>query len=358
MGRKEDEAKAAAAKAEEQKRIKEEAERKEALAAEQQAKVDEATNAMMEVYNARFKKTFADLEKEINMETIDVSWYNLSKKQMDDIVYRIDDMEAVQKFHAHDCNLNLDKMQQFIEMFERGTIYIRELWLNNNELGDETMGLLADAIKTNSYLKNLYLANNKLTCDGCTSLGEMFKTNHDLERLSLSQNPLTEGGGDGFQVLFESLEDNESCGLTHLYLSNCRLGDAQIKLLTTWIATRIPKLCHLELYHNNFTDASASPLLKLVEERRAEGNLFICLLHQGNDGVSKEIKDKFGDRNGEFWPEESDSEEDDDDIAYMAKARKALAAAGGGNGGDTGLGSNTESDSSLHTSRSLQITTQ
>lgn len=188
------------------------------------------------------------------------------------------------------------------------------------------MCLLADAIKTSTHLKNLYLSNNKITSDGCMGFAEVFKMNHDLRRLSLCQNPLTEGGPDGFQAIMDALEENEHFNLTHLYLSNCKLGDVQVRALVAMIDTHMPKLEHLEMNHNSFTDPVAVSLLKIVEERRKAGGKFCCLIDQGNPKVSKNILEKFGDRNGEFWPSDS---EDEDDSAMLTSRTNAEMNSGG-----------------------------
>ena len=235
-------------------------------------------------------------------------------------------VEQVKKFHAHDCELTPEKLKTLIEMFLRGTTCIEEMWLNNNCLGDEGVCLLADAIKTSTHLKNLYLSNNKITSDGCMGFAEVFKMNHDLRRLSLCQNPLTEGGPDGFQAIMDALEENEHFNLTHLYLSNCKLGDVQVRALVAMIDTHMPKLEHLEMNHNSFTDPVAVSLLKIVEERRKARGKFCCLIDQGNPKVSKNILEKFGDRNGEFWPSDS---EDEDDSAMLTSRTNAEMNSGG-----------------------------
>ena len=81
MGKKEEEEAAALAKKEAAVLLAADAAEKEAAAAAEQEKVNGAVKVQMDVYNTRLKKIFTDLEKELNLECIDVSYYALSKQK-------------------------------------------------------------------------------------------------------------------------------------------------------------------------------------------------------------------------------------------------------------------------------------
>ena len=68
-----------------------------------------------------------------------------------------------------------------------------KLVLSNKSLGDGSVMLLSEMLKTNTTLTHLYLHNNNITDDsGIQSIIDVLKTNNTLKTLYLRNNQLSD----------------------------------------------------------------------------------------------------------------------------------------------------------------------
>jgi hypothetical protein len=114
--------------------------------------------------------------------------------------------------------------------------------LSNCGLLDEgCIDLFTVGMKDNRTLKHLYLNTNGISSHGASVVAEYFNNGGPLESLYMSCNPL---GDDGVEVLANSLKDNTH--LVRLGLASCAIGQVGIDALVNVFPT-IPKLEYLNL---------------------------------------------------------------------------------------------------------------
>jgi Ran GTPase-activating protein (RanGAP) involved in mRNA processing and transport len=112
-------------------------------------------------------------------------------------------------------------------LFNNKKLIRLSLW--KNQVGDKGVQSLSNALSANeSSLKQLDLSQNDITDEGAGYLAQMLKTNKVLTHLSLSNNKI---GGKGIQLLADSLQNrNETLEVLSL-TENKSLTDASVGLL-------------------------------------------------------------------------------------------------------------------------------
>lgn len=88
----------------------------------------------------------------------------------------------------------ISKIDGLIEALKRRRSRIKEIYLQVNNIEDETATLLYDAIDAKPNIIVLNLSKNKLTDISCSALGVMVNGNDALKELYLGQNTITQQG--------------------------------------------------------------------------------------------------------------------------------------------------------------------
>ena len=151
-------------------------------------------------------------------------------------------MPALYSFYYEGNYLPTEEMQNLVKTFLNCTV-LTYLNLQNNQINDDCMEILAFYIGHNPYLHSLYLGYNKVTSNGIKKFCEGLQ-NEDtrLIELSLSNNHLDE---TSLQYLADALPNNKTLNALNLSYNNFSKGDTGN--LISKIITESPRLKHLNL---------------------------------------------------------------------------------------------------------------
>ncbi|CAJ1356728.1 unnamed protein product [Effrenium voratum] len=179
--------------------------------------------------------------------------------------------------HLEDMGLSADAMDDFLDQGAAETQDLQELSLNNNPIGDEGLGIIAESLSIG--LTNLRISRCGLTNTSQAMLLSLVSLSPNLQRLDVSYNDLGPRGCADM-VKWMDQNDKESFSLCYLELSGCNLGDEGFQLLVPIMGS----LRYLGLRDNGITSAglqsvmSANQMVKM-QTLDLEGN------HIGEPGV-------------------------------------------------------------------------
>ncbi|XP_067833231.1 NACHT, LRR and PYD domains-containing protein 3-like [Heptranchias perlo] len=137
--------------------------------------------------------------------------------------------------------------------------------LSNNKLGDSGVKILSAALRNpDCKIQDLDLWSNDLTGSCSEDLSSALSTNRSLMVLNLSNNKL---GDSGVKLLSEALR-NPDCKIQKLDLDGVDLTDSCAEDLSSALSTN-RSLTDLSLGSNCFTDRSVPALRSLILTRRS-----------------------------------------------------------------------------------------
>jgi len=152
---------------------------------------------------------------------------------------------------------------------------LRELFLGENDLGDEGVAVLAQGLlKGNTALRHLDLRSNGITATGAMSLQGLVVNSQYLLSLNLANNEL---GNLGTKALARGLQ-HSSCLLQKLDLSSNQVGEAGAQAVASMLRTN-KELIELNLAFNSCNDEGSQAIacalqrnvtLRLLNLRRNE----------------------------------------------------------------------------------------
>ncbi|XP_059818105.1 NACHT, LRR and PYD domains-containing protein 14-like [Hypanus sabinus] len=132
--------------------------------------------------------------------------------------------------------------------------------LGDNKLGDSGVKLVSAALrKSECKIQKLGLNNVGLTDSGAEDLVSALSTNPSLTELNLSDNKL---GDSGVKLVSAALRNRE-CKIQKLWLNNVGLTDSGAEDLVSALSTN-PSLTELNLSENSLTDRSVPGLRRLI----------------------------------------------------------------------------------------------
>ena len=143
---------------------------------------------------------------------------------------------------------------------------LQELTLGRSGLTDEDVrSALVQLIDSTQNLTSLSLPNNYITSIGLNKLVNALKSHGEITSLDLSGNPITEGKG------LETLSKQSRISLRELKLSNCNIGDTEIKMLVDALESNL-NLHSLNLSENPFIASKhgLEPLVRLTNLRHLD----------------------------------------------------------------------------------------
>lgn len=169
------------------------------------------------------KKTspYARLTNEATKVNID--GYEIGENKIDDFVKALEDRPL--NFFAALSTFSNGEVLYLYPLFSAWPLH--RLWLNNNELNDNEIRLLVDAIKDHKTLKILDVENNLFKVEGAIALADMLKTNKVLEELHIARCKI---GDQGVVILAQSLKLNNS--LSSLDITDCHVNDEGAKAVS------------------------------------------------------------------------------------------------------------------------------
>ncbi|XP_059816334.1 NACHT, LRR and PYD domains-containing protein 3-like [Hypanus sabinus] len=137
---------------------------------------------------------------------------------------------------------------------------LMDLNMDRNKLGDSGVKLLSVALKNpECKIQKLGLRDISLTDSGVEDLVSALSTNPSLTELDLSENKL---GDSGVKLVSAALR-NPECKIQKLGLYNVRLTDSGAEDLASALIT-YPSLTELDLGLNSLTDRSVPALRRLI----------------------------------------------------------------------------------------------
>jgi len=128
------------------------------------------------------------------------------------------------------------------------------IMIRNQNIGDEEVTRLADALRNNNTITQIYLDGNKITDAGASALAAALIGNNKLTHLDLKRNKI---GDEGAAAIGQSLAGNHA--LTTLELQQNKIGDAGATVLGQGL-TENHTLTMLELQQNKIGDVGAAAI--------------------------------------------------------------------------------------------------
>ena len=155
--------------------------------------------------------------------------------------------------------INADGCRGLAKLLQGGDAKLESLNLNRNEINDDGVKILAEALKKNKSLESLHLSNNIIKDDGAAALAAALQSNSMLKALDLDSNRI---GDDGVATLAGALQSNAT--LIYLDLGNNEIGDDGVTALAAALQSNAT-LKELDLRGNTgISQRGKISLLKLV----------------------------------------------------------------------------------------------
>ncbi|XP_067835983.1 NACHT, LRR and PYD domains-containing protein 3-like [Heptranchias perlo] len=214
--------------------------------------------------------------------------------------------DTIKELDLENCSIQCEGLQRLGPVLHRCQV----LRLGRNKLGDSGVKLLSTALRNpDSKIQKLQLWANDLTASCTVDLSSALSTNRSLTVLNLSNNKL---GDSGVKLLSAALRnpdckiqelelcDNDltaSCtkdlssalstnrSLTVLDLSNNKVGDSGVKLLSAALRKPDCKLQTLWLRANDLTDSCTKDLVSALSTNRSLTVLDLSKNKLGDSGV-------------------------------------------------------------------------
>ena len=188
---------------------------------------------------------FINLKNCTKLNLLDVSYNGIDKnifnnKNVEDIFN--ESLPSLYSFYYEGNYLSTEEVKNFVKDIANNKC-LTYLYLQNNQLNDDSMEILSYLITKNPYMHNLGLGYNKFTSKGIQSLcnGLMNKDSNIME-LCLQKNNLDEAS---LSYLAEALKSNQS--MRSLNLSYNNFTKDECGNLISRIISESPKLKNLNL---------------------------------------------------------------------------------------------------------------
>ncbi|XP_046774216.1 ribonuclease inhibitor isoform X3 [Gallus gallus] len=188
-------------------------------------------------------------------------------------------MKSCSTIRLDDCNLSSSNCKDLSSIIHTNPS-LKELKLNNNELGDAGIEYLCKGLLTPSCsLQKLWLQNCNLTSASCETLRSVLSAQPSLTELHVGDNKL---GTTGVKVLCQGLM-NPNCKLQKLQLEYCELTADIVEALNAALQAK-PTLKELSLSNNTLGDTAVKQLCRGLVEASCD----LELLHLENCGITSD----------------------------------------------------------------------
>uniref|UniRef100_A0A8C1QSD1 NACHT domain-containing protein n=1 Tax=Cyprinus carpio TaxID=7962 RepID=A0A8C1QSD1_CYPCA len=140
-------------------------------------------------------------------------------------------------------------------------LLLRELNLNERELGDTDMKRITDLLQDkHCKLNTLILSKCGLTEESCSALATVLRSNPSLKELDMSNNNLQDSGVKKLGL------ENTNCILEKLRLSNCSVTEEGYKALASALRSNPSHLIELDLTGNDPGQSGVKELNDLLQD--------------------------------------------------------------------------------------------
>ena len=161
------------------------------------------------------------------------------------------------------------------------------LGLSCNDLGENGIAEISQALTVNSTLKNLYLSLNDIGINGAKSLAIALSHNHTLEFLTISNNKIMNDGVLAISECFKISSDNNT-KLTYVksldLSANCLTSDSTAKAAISTIIQE-GALLSLVLSYNELGESGAYEISKALQVNLTLKKLFLSSTAMGVKGA-------------------------------------------------------------------------
>jgi hypothetical protein len=138
---------------------------------------------------------------------------------------------------------------------------LKELYLNDNEIGDDGVEALAASVKNHESLSVIDLSGNKMSDKGAAALASAIPNSHELDSLMLSRNSIND---EGAAALASLLEHNPT--ICRVQLQGNNISDKGVAALAQALKAN-KSVTELDLSSNNVGNAGALEIRKLLDVR-------------------------------------------------------------------------------------------
>ncbi|XP_072893364.1 NACHT, LRR and PYD domains-containing protein 3-like [Hemitrygon akajei] len=164
--------------------------------------------------------------------------------------------DTIKHLNLENCHIQCEGIQKM----GPGLHKCQELRLGLNDLGDSGVKLVSAALRNpECKIQKLELYNVGLTDSGAEDLASALSTNPSLTELNLSENKL---GDSGVKLVSAALR-NPECKIQKLRLMDVSITDSGAEDLVSALSTK-SSLTELVLGHNSLTDRSVPALRRLI----------------------------------------------------------------------------------------------
>mmetsp|Transcript_2848 Transcript_2848/g.6055 ORF Transcript_2848/g.6055 Transcript_2848/m.6055 type:complete len:486 (-) Transcript_2848:1-1458(-) len=185
-------------------------------------------------------------------------------------------------------NINADGCRELAKMLQGETVTLRELYLDENKIDDEGVGILVDALQNNTSLEYLNLENNGgITNNGLKLLLKLVNDVSSINSTLLSNHTLQTSG---LSALNKDSAPNEiEKQIRHaLVINQENAGDSAAAGREKVISTQLNSLTRKELcrqqgidecnFYSQINDLHLPEVLSLVARTHGHGELFEALV--------------------------------------------------------------------------------
>ena len=220
--------------------------------------------------------------------SVNITKISCQNKKLEDL---INTCQMNSEINLNEQNLNNQDMEIVAQQIIINK-QCKELSLESNKITSQGAFILANALNNNTTLESLRLFNNHLSDSGVKYLSEVLSTNNStLKTLGLGSNDITD---NGIKYLAQMLEINQS--LTLLGLVSNEITDRGVRLLTDVLSHRNRTLQVLHLSkHQLITDGSVNVLIDMFRRNHSLKQLWIqnCKLSEnGKQKLRQNIQSK------------------------------------------------------------------
>ncbi|ROL23507.1 Ribonuclease inhibitor [Anabarilius grahami] len=169
----------------------------------------------------------------------------------------------LEKLQLCDCTITEEGSNALVSGLRSNPSHLRELNLSGNETGDSVVKLISDLLQdTRCKLGKLQLKSCKFQ-EGCAALVSALRSNPShLRELDLSNNKLEDSG---VKLLSDFMKDPR-CKLETLQLYNCSIGEEGCAALVSALRSNPSHLRELNLKLNNLGESGVKLLSDLLKD--------------------------------------------------------------------------------------------
>ena len=162
-------------------------------------------------------------------------------------------------------NLNRNSIENegaeaLAQVLKSSDCHISKLYLRHNNLGDQGMKILCEALKYNSSISVIDFGDNYIQKGGVTSASELLFGNEHIEEFGISGNDVETD--QDWIPLFQGLKENKK--LKKLFLAFNTIGDVSVSELANQLGPE--GLQFLDMEGNQISDGGGKEILSALEK--------------------------------------------------------------------------------------------